>query len=112
VADSKIWARLVEGDFAHVTRAELDRLSAFGWQETGEPRADEFVWMSHPDPDIAEPARFAWGSRSYWLGRGWVPSTPPGHVDLTRDPAAVQQPASDPKSTASGAKATAADKKE
>lgn len=64
--------------------AERDRWTAWGYAESGEPGPHDFVWMRHPD--IAEPARFAWGSRAYWLARGFAPGAPPNPVDLTVEP--------------------------
>lgn len=66
--------------------AERDRLFPHGWRETSEPVDGDFVWMSHPDPDIGNPGLLPWSAREYWQGIGWEPSAPPEPVNPALDP--------------------------
>jgi hypothetical protein len=112
----KYWMRLpADGTVAQIDGAvERDRLVPLGWEEADEPAATDFVWMRKDG--IEQPARFAYGAAEDWRRQGWEFSAPPEHIDPTRDPAVAEpvKPAAstEPKSTATGAKATAAEKKE
>lgn len=112
----KYWMRLpADGTVAQIDgAAERDRLAPLGWEETAEPAATDFVWMRKEG--IEQPARFAYGAAETWQRMGWEFSTPPEPVDPTKDPVfAESTPApvrTETKSTATGAKATAAEKKE
>ncbi len=84
------WVRNASGEYALLDgAAERDRLSAFGWNETDEPPADDaFVWMRHEG--IEQPAKFPAKSVANWMANGWVPGAPPEHVDVTQEPSVAQ----------------------
>jgi hypothetical protein len=66
---------------------ERDRFTLLhGWSEATEPADGDFVWMAHPDDDIAKPGLVAWAARAYWQGIGWQPAAPPEPVNPAVDP--------------------------
>ncbi len=95
MATQKYWMRNAEGEYAQIDgAAERDRWIPLGWSAVDEPADDRQVWMRADG--IEMPARYPYGAREFWQGRGWTFSAPPEPVDLTKDPALSDQPTPEP----------------
>jgi hypothetical protein len=92
--------------------SERDYWGAQGWQASeDEPQAGDKVQLYHAGTGGYQVlSREA--ADGFWSGLGWTYGAPPEPVDLTKDPALVDQPPA-PKPTPAPAKASASgDKKE
>lgn len=113
MSKQKTWMRDADGRFALIEDdTERPSLEALGWATADEPTDTDHAWAWHEG--IEQPGQIAYGARDYWEARGWVFGPPPAPVDLTKDPALVDQaPAAKPKPKpepkTSGKPATGAD---
>jgi hypothetical protein len=68
-----------------------------GWDEADEPVPGDMVWaFNEAAGGHTKLPHDTLGEGGYWHGVGWRPSAPPEPVDVTKDPALRDQPATRP----------------
>lgn len=99
-----VWMADGHGAKAYVPVGEVDAWRPRGWVTATEPAPSEQVWMAHGGHGGR--ATFPATAVDVWQALGWAPSPPAEPVDITKDPALVDQPAelvAQPKQTAAKA---------
>lgn len=86
-----VWVRDGYGSVALVPADAVDHWKPRGWIETTDPDSADQIWMRHAEHGGR--AQFPIVIARVWADLGWAPSAPPEPVDVTKDPALVDQPA-------------------
>ena len=89
------WIANPEGEYALVEGAASrdEWTKVHGWHEATEPRPTDQVHVVNENPEVG-PGRLPYAALAAGLtGLGWQAGPPPAVVDVTKDPALVDQAA-------------------